>query len=136
MIHLIKNKIINMHVSLLAFLPLSLIQQYYFIVSSLYNSLEIELMLTTTVGFIRVIWTIIGHPVASIIPIDAGAVTALEFLRRASGIYNTYIKIANMNKDLIMSHLFTKMSARLNHMLVHSFMLKLCTKDHKLTDTL
>lgn len=36
-----------------------------------------------------------------------------------------HIKIANMNKDLIMSHLFTRMSARLNHMLAHSFMLKL-----------
>lgn len=31
-----------------------------------------------------------------------------------------HIKIANMNKDLIMSHLFTRMSARLNHMLAHS----------------
>lgn len=47
-----------------------------------------------------------------------------------------HIEIANMNKDLIMSHLFTRMSARLNHMLAHSLMLKLCTKDHKLTDTL
>lgn len=43
----------------------------------------------TTVGFIGVIFTIVGHPVASIIPIDAGTVAALEFLRRASGIYNT-----------------------------------------------
>lgn len=79
----------NMHVSLLVFLPLPLIHQYHLIISSLYKSLEIELMLTTTVGFIRVIFTIVGHPVASIIPIDAGTVTALEFLRRALGIYNT-----------------------------------------------
>lgn len=79
----------NMHVSLLVFLPLPLIHQYHLTISSLYKSLEIELMLTTTVGFIRVIFTIVGHPVASIIPIDAGTIAALEFLRRALGIYIT-----------------------------------------------
>lgn len=36
----------NMHVSLLVFLPLPLIHQYHLTISSLYKSLEIELMLT------------------------------------------------------------------------------------------